>query len=363
MSLPAPPALLRRRALLLCAAATALPAALALTQNGAKTARETATAALPQVRVAVGNTTAFMFRHLPLGIAQQLDFFTPEGVQVVLQDHASDAAALQALQDGRADLCAIDFGQLLRTPHALEAGARCVVLQGRAPQAALGVSLRSWPRFSTLADLKKCTVGVCALGALSHTVARLAFEQAGMAPGAVSFLAVGEGEAALAALKTGRVQALCHGDPLMAQLERQGAVRIAADTRTLAGTQALFGGPVFGGCLVATAAMLEQRAPAVQAVTHGVVRALKWLQTAAPVDIVDMLPRARPGSQRSMALAAFARVRETFSPDGSMAAQGPATVLRALQWTADPALVARLPAPETAVLHAFARKAKLKFSA
>ena len=363
MSLPAPPALLRRRALLLCAAATALPAALALTQNGAKTARGTVTAARPQVRVAVGNTTAFMFRHLPLGIAQQLDFFTPEGVQVVLQDHASDAAALQALQDGRADLCAIDFGQLLRTPHALEAGARCVVLQGRAPQAALGVSLRSWPRFSTLADLKKCTVGVCALGALSHTVARLAFEQAGMAPGAVSFLAVGEGEAALAALKTGRVQALCHGDPLMAQLERQGAVRIAADTRTLAGTQALFGGPVFGGCLVATAAMLEQRAPAVQAVTHGVVRALKWLQTAAPVDIVDMLPRARPGSQRSMALAAFARVRETFSPDGSMAAQGPATVLRALQWTADPALVARLPAPETAVLHAFARKAKLKFSA
>ena len=364
MSLPAPPALLRRRALLLCAAATALPAALALTQNGAKTARGTATAALAQVRVAVGNTTAFMFRHLPLGIAQQLDFFTPEGVRVLLQNHASDPAALQAMQEGRADLCAIDFGQLLRAPGALADGARCFVLQARAPQAALGVSLRSLPDFDTLADLEKCTVGVCALGALSHTVARLALEQAGVAPGAVSFLAVGEGEAALAALRSGRVQALCHGDPLMAQLEHRGAVRIAADTRTLAGTQALFGGPVFGGCLVAPAAMLEQRAPVVQAVTHGVVRALKWLQTAAPVDMVDLLPAAaRPGSQRSMALAAFARVRETFSPDGSMAAQGPATVLRALQWSADPAMVARLPAPETTVLHAFAHKAKLKFSA
>lgn len=303
-----------------------------------------------------------MFRHLPLAIAQQLDFFSAEKVTVVLQGHSTDSAALQAMQDGRADLCAVDFEQLLRNPAAMATGARCFVLQGRAPQAALGVSLRGLPHFTTLADLKDHRVGVCALGAFSHTVACLALEQAGVPPRAVSFVAVGEGEAALAALQTGRVQALCHGDPLMAQLERQGVLRIAADTRTLAGTQALFGGPVFGGCLVAPAAMLSERAPMVQAVTHGVVRALKWLQTAAPVDIVKVLPETWPRTERSVALAAFARVRETFSPDGSMAADGPATVLRALQMTA-PAIAAGLDAPEAAVLHAFARKAKLKFSA
>ena len=303
-----------------------------------------------------------MFRHLPLKIAQQLDFFSPEKVAVVLQSHPTDSAALQAMQEGRADLCAVEFEQLLRSPGAMAAGARCFVLQGRAPQAALGVSLRSLPNFTALADLQQQKVGVCTLGSFSHTVACLALEQAGVSPRSVSFVPVGEGEAALAALHTGRVQALCHGDPLMTQLERQGAVRIAADTRTMTGTQGLFGGPVFGGCLVAPAAMLSERAPVVQAVTHGVVRALKWLQTAAPVDIARVLPETWPRTERSVALAAFARVRETFSPDGSMAADGPATVLRALQMTA-PAIAAGLEAPEEAVLHAFARKAKLKFSA
>lgn len=322
-----------------------------------------AAAGFAPVRVAVGNTHSFMFRHLPLAIAQQLGFFKAEELSVVLQHHPNDSAALQAMQAGRADLCAVDFEQLLRAPAALAAGARCFVLEGRAPQAALGVSLRSLPHFSALTDLQQHIVGVCALGSFSHTVACLALEQAGVPPHTVSFLAVGQGEAALAALHTGRVQALCHGDPLMAQLEHQGAVRVAADTRTLAGTQTLFGGPVLGGCLVAPAAMFTQRAPVVQSVAHGVVRALKWLQTAAPVDIVKVLPDTWPRTPRSVALAAFARVRETFSPDGSMAVDGPATVLRALHATA-PAIAAGLQAtPSTAVLHAFARKAKRRFSA
>lgn len=349
--------LLRRRTWLTLgiAAAAALPAAVNWSQR-------TDVQTLP-IRLAVGSRVSFLFRHLPLNIAQQLDFFASEGVQVVLQHHASDAAALQAMGAGRADLCAVDFEQLLRTPRSIAGGARCFVLQGRAPQAALGMSLRQLPGAKTLADLPSgASVGVCTLGSLSHTVAALALEQAGMAQEAVSFVAIGEGASAAAALRTGQVQALCHGDPLMAQLEQQDEVRIVTDTRTLTGTQALFGGLVPGGCLVAPAAMLSDHAPAVQAVTHGVVRAMKWLQTAAPADIVQVLPKTRPGMERSVTLAAFARMRETFSPDGSMPANGPETLLRALRFT-QRASAAQLQEPELAVLHAFARKSKLKFSA
>ena len=352
-------AVVRRRTMLVLgvagvAAAAALPTALACT-DAIKVNRE--------VRLAVASRDAFMFRHLPLDIAHQLDFFAPEGAWVTLQNHPSDAAALQAMHGGRADLCAVDFEQLLRAPRSIAAGARCFVLQGRAPQAALGVSLRQLPNFSALANLPQGTaIGVCALGSLAHTVACLALEQAGVALHTVSFVAVGEGAYAVAALRSGRVQALCHGDPLMTQLEQQGEVRIAADTRTLAGTQALFGGMVPGGCLVAPATMLSERAPAVQAVAHGVVHALKWLQTAAPADIVKVLPKARPGAEHGVTLAAFARVRETFSPDGTIPADAPATALRALRAT-HPFAATDVEAPEGAVLHAFARKAKLKFSA
>ena len=353
---PTATVLLRRRTLLALgmSAAAVMPSALAFTE---------AIKATNQSRVAVAGKDCFMFRHLPLKIAQQLQFFASEGVTVALQSHLSDAEALQAMHDGRADLCAVDFEPLLRAPRFMAAGARCFVLQARAPQAALGVSLRQLPHFRSLTDLKQgSAVGVCALGSIAHTVANLALEQAGMAPGSVSFAAVGEGASAVTALRSGRVQALCHGDPLMTRLEQQGDVRIVSETRTLSGTQALFGSMVPGSCLVAPATMLSKRAPAVQAVAHGVVHALKWLQTASPADMVKVLPRARPGAEHSVTLAAFARVRETFSPDGHMPANAPAAALRALQAT-HPFAGANLKVPEEAVLHAFARKAKLKFSA
>ncbi|NMM77596.1 ABC transporter substrate-binding protein [Acidovorax sp. SRB_24] len=320
-----------------------------------------ADATAARLTVAMGPRSAFVFRHLPTTLALQLGFFADEGVELAIETFASDALALRAMHAGAADVCATDFEQLLRTPGDAPL-ARAFVLQGRAPQAALGVSAKSLPHFTALSDLRQRKVGVAALGSLSHTTARLALAQAGLGPGDVSLVAVGEGRSAAAALRAGRVQALCHGDPLMALLEQRGDVRIVSDARTLRGAQALFGGSVPGGCLVAPAAFLQKRAPEAQALANGVVHALKWLQTAAPADLVKAVPPQDLGADRSLYLAAFARARETISPDGVMPLDAPATALRALL-LAEPGRsrqrvdVQRWVAPE------FARKAKQKFSA
>lgn len=315
-----------------------------------------------RITMSVGPRAAFVFRHLPLTIAQQLGFFESEGVALSVQAYASDALALQAMHDGVADVCAVDFEQILRMSEVITSAARCFVLQNRAPQAALGVSVRALPRLTALADLRRRRVGVCALGSLSHTVACLALARAGLAADEVSFVVVGEGASARAALRSGRVHALCHGDPLMTQLEHQGEVRIVSDTRTLSGAQALFGGSMPGGCLVAPAAFLQKRATDAQALANGVVHGLKWLQTAAPADLVKVLPASSLGGERSLYLSAFARARETFSPDGMMPIDGPATALRALV-LADPYGTALHMDPARTFTPEFARKAKQKFSA
>lgn len=332
-------------------------------------------AALPastpeRITLAVGARAVFAFRHLPLTIAEQLDFFAAEGLQVALQPYASDALALRAMREGSADVCALDFEQLLRQPEtsigasvgASAAAVRCFVVQGRAAQVALGVSRRSLPRYKTLADVRGRKVGVCALGTQSHTVACLALAQAGLRPEDVTFVVVGEDAEAAAALRAGRVHALCHGDPLMTQLEHQGEVRIVGDARTLSGAQALFGGNVPGGCLVAPLAFLQQRAPQAQALANAVVHALKWLQTAGPADLVKVLPASSWGQTRSVYLAAFARARETLSPDGTMPRNGPATALRALALATPEAALVQIDTGRTFTPE-FARKAKLKFSA
>lgn len=313
--------------------------------------------------LAVGTHDAFVFRHLPLRIAQALDFFTSEGVAVSLQPYASDLLALQAVQRGEADVCAVDFEQLLRSINiSLDLDARCFVLQGRAPQAALGVSRRWVPRINTLKDAQLRRVGVSSLGSLSHTVACLALMQAGVSPTAVVFVPLADEKEAAAALRAGRVQALCHGDLLMTRLEQQGDVRIVSDARTLSGTQALFAGGVPGGCLVAPAAFLQKRSAQAQALANGVVHALKWLQTAGPADIVKMAPPLLTGKERSVYLGAFASARETFSPDGLMPEGGAVTALRALALSA-PDTVAASIQPERRFTQGFARKAKTKFSA
>ncbi len=315
-----------------------------------------------QVTLAVGARSVYAFRHLPLTIAEQLDFFAAEGLQVTLKAYPHDVLALQAMREGAADACAIDFEQLLRYPEVGTGSERCFVVQGRSAQVALGVSLHAVPHYQHLADLRGLRVGVCALGTQSHTVACLVLAQAGLTPNDVAFVVVGEGLQAGDALRSGRVHALCHGDPLMTQLEQQGGVRIVGDARTLSGSQALFGGRVPGGCLVAPVAWLQRREAQAQALADGLVHALKWLQTAGPADLVKVLPASSWGQARSVYLAAFARARETLSPDGLMPSGAPATALRALRLADSQRLASRVDANHS-FTNEFAQKSKLKFSA
>lgn len=320
-----------------------------------------ASAPAARLRVAVGGQTAYAFRHLPLRVAMRLDFFRAEGADVSWLDYADDAQALRAVQEGAADVGAMGFEQTLLV-HDGRAAVRSLVLQARAPQLVLAVSVQAMPQYRSLADLQRRTIGVCSLGSMAHAMACMALTQAGVHVDDVRFVPVGDGTQAVVALRSGRVQALCHADPVMSRLERRGEVRVVSDARSLAGAQALFGGTMPGSCLVAPVPFLQKRPAEAQALVHGVVHALKWLQTAAPADIVRAVPPDEFMGDRSLYLVALARVREAISPDGLMPEGGPETSLRALS-ALDPALAARRPDLARTFTQEFARKAKQKFSA
>lgn len=314
-----------------------------------------------RVTLAVGGRAAYAFRHLPLTVAAQLDFFRAEGVEITWLEFASDTLALQAVQDGLADVGAMGYEATLR-PQEGRPAVRSLVLQGRAPQLALAVSARALPHFRSMEDLRRRRIGVFEFGSLSHAMASMALAQAGLRPDEVDFVAVGEGVGALSALRSGKVHALSHADPVMARLEQKGEVRVVNDARSMAGAQALFGGQMPGGCLVATPQFLQRHANEAQALANGVVHALKWLQTAAPADIVRTVPPEQLMGDRGLYLSALARVREAISPDGMMPDGGPETALRVLS-AIDPAIAPRRPDLARTYTQEFARKAKQKFSA
>ncbi|HMZ87282.1 MAG TPA: ABC transporter substrate-binding protein, partial [Giesbergeria sp.] len=124
-------------------------------------------AGLGHITVAVGTRSAQPLRQLPLSVAEQLDFFRLEGLEVTTLDYASDMLALQALKQGVADVAAVGFEHALPTA-AVPQGLRSLVLQTRVPQMALAVSSKAAPTHRSVADLRHARVGIADFGSLGH---------------------------------------------------------------------------------------------------------------------------------------------------------------------------------------------------
>jgi NitT/TauT family transport system substrate-binding protein len=193
-------------------------------------------------------------------------------------------------------------------------------------------------------------------------VANLILSRAGMKAADVSFIGVGTAAGALAALRSGQIDAMSNVDPVMTMLEQKGEIRIIADTRTLKGTVAVFGGAMPAGCLYAPLELIQKNPNTVQALTNAIVHSLKWLQTAGPSDIIKTVPEAYLLGDRALYLAAFNKVREAISPDGMIPDEGPRTAVRALASFDTSVKADKIELAKT-YTNEFAKKAKERFKA
>ena len=332
----------------LAAAALALPALRA--QNKVEKTR---------ISLAVGGKAAFYY--LPLTIAEQLGYFKSEGVELEISDFSGGMKALQSVLGGSADICSGAYEHTINLQSKNQMYS-AFVLQGRAPQITFGVSIRTMPNYKTIADLKGKKIGVSALGSSTNMIANLVLSRGGLQASDVSFIDVGTSASALTALRSGQVDAISNSDPVMTMLEQKGEVKIISDTRTLKGTAEVFGGTMPAACLYASQEFIQKNPNTCQALANAIVHALKWLQTAGPGDIIKAVPEAYLLGDRALYLASFNKVREAFSPDGIIPAEGPRTALKALA-SFDPGIRADKIDLSKTFTNEFARRAKERFKA
>jgi NitT/TauT family transport system substrate-binding protein len=114
--------------------------------------------------------------------------------------------------------------------------------------------------------------------------------KAGLKPDAAAFVGVGAGAGAVAIMKRGEIDALSNLDPVIAQLEAEGVVVPVVDTRTAKGMQEVYGNAYAAGCIYAPVDFAKKYPNTAQAVVNAMVRALRFIQTSTPEQIVAAVP-------------------------------------------------------------------------
>jgi NitT/TauT family transport system substrate-binding protein len=281
----------------------------------------------PQLTLAVGGKN--LLYYLPVTIAEQLGYFKAEGLDLKIVDFAGGSQALRALVGGSADVVSGAFEHTINM-QVKGQRLRAIVLMGRAPQIVLGINPRTLANFKTVADLKGKKIGVTAPGSSTHVMANFALAKVGLKPSDVSIIGVGTGNGAVAAMRSGQIDALSNLDPVISLLTRSNDLKIVSDTRIVAEADKVFGGPMPAACLYLAQSFIDKHPNTVQALATAIVRANQWIQKAGPGDIIKTVPETYLLGDRAVYIDAFLAAKGALSPDGLFPAAGAETARRAL---------------------------------
>jgi len=279
------------------------------------------------VHIAVGGKTALYY--LPLTLTERLGFFRDEGLNVRISDFAGGTRSLEAVVGGSADVVSGAYEHTINM-QARKQSFQAFVLAGAAPQISVGIAGPRAAGYRSPKDLKGLKVGVSAPGSSTNMVINYVLAQGGLKPTDVAIIGVGQGATVIAALEQGRVDVLSQTDPVMTMLEKEGKIKLIAETRTPQGTEKLFGGPMPAASLYAPVEFVRKNPNTVQALTNATVRALLWMQEASPQQILAAVPEEYLLGNKAMYLFAFNNVRPAYSKDGYFSEAGARTTLRAL---------------------------------
>jgi NitT/TauT family transport system substrate-binding protein len=280
------------------------------------------------VSIAVGGRVALYY--LPLNIADIKGYFKAEGLDVHIIDFQGGTKSVEAVVGGSADILSSSFEHMINL-QARGVDLQAFVLQGRYPGFALSLRNEFAAKYKSPADLKGLKIGVTAPGSSTHLMLNLILKRAGMSPSSVSVIGVGAGAGALASIENGQIDGEVEADPATTLAAASGKAKVVLDTRTEAGTLAVYGGPMPGASMSASAAFIKKNPRTIQALANAMVHALQYLQSATDEQILATLPPQMVlGGNRDSNLKMIAAVRPSYSPDGLISHAAAQTTLNTL---------------------------------
>ena len=267
--------------------------------------------------------------YLPAILAQRLGYFENQGLQVELQSEPSGVSATDVLLAGAA------HGVIGAYDHTIDLQAkgksvRAVVLFTIAPGEAELAAVRRAHPIASPADFRGRNLGVTGLGSSTSFLTQYLAALHGIKPAELALVPVGSGDTFISAMELGRIDAGMTTEPTASRAIASGAARVLVDLRTPESTHKALGGLYPFACLYMQTVWINAHPAQVQKIANALVGALRFINTHSAADIAARLPESYLGGNRALYVQSLAASKSIFTPDGSMPADGPATVLRVL---------------------------------
>jgi NitT/TauT family transport system substrate-binding protein len=278
------------------------------------------------------------FPYLPFVIASSRGYFKDAGLSVDIGVYSGGAKALQALLGGSADFVA---GAYSNTITMAVKGQKLVsfAIQANCPGFVFGVTKASHDKIKSYADLKGKRIGVSSPGSSFHMGVNYLLSRAGVKPDDVSIVGVGSSSGAVAAARSGQVDAIMSNDPVATILQDSGDLFPLAAMRSPEATQATLGGNYPEASIYSTRQFVDSNPNTVQAITNAIVRAERWLAQATPEQVAAAVPPEYALADKEVFAKAYTNMRACLSRDGVMTDEAAQTVRNVLA-AFDPAIAA-----------------------
>lgn len=253
--------------------------------------------------------------YLAVNIAQHRGYFKEEGLIVEFLEFQGGSDSLKALVGGSVDFISGAY------EHTLYLQARgqvitAIALQNNSFGVVVALKKELAAKYKSPKDLAGLTLGVTAPGSSSALALSLLLSKEGLGSDQVSMVGVGAGNAAVAMMKSGRLDGESNFDPVITRLTLDGDLVPVVDTRTKAGLDYVYGGPFAGSAISTTPQFLKGNPKTAQAFVNGMVKALRWLRTASVDEIADALPPEFYAGDKNFYKTSVAANREMISRDG-----------------------------------------------
>lgn len=279
------------------------------------------------IRLMVGGIEKQVY--LPAKLAEQLGYFSEEGVNVELLSEPSGVNAEDELLAGAVQ-GVVGFYDHTIYLQARGRAVQSVIQLMLVPGEMLLVSSAMSEKIRSPADFRGKTLGVTGIGSSTHFLTQYLALSNGVKANEYKVFPAGSGNRFMDALKQGKIDAGMTTEPTASRLISTGEAHMLVDLRSPEETQKILGGPYPGSSLYMQTAWIDGHRLQVQKLVNALMRSLAYIQTHTATEIAAVMPESYYAGDKQTYISTLAASKAMYTADGLMPAAGPPTVLKLL---------------------------------